>query len=434
MAALRNRKMGNILNLVFDKWDGNKPIPNLTFLNEKLGRESLPTTQVDSPFYFFTNLGKDLINNYEKNYCKLSDVSLNQNYYYIILHYGPYYDLFNENEWEISKEVEYYIKHKNLKVIFLSEHESYMDFNVDIQKLSNLIDKKGLNPKQFHVVNNNSLIDDIKNNTLINLYKSNFLAELSSISFVENGYKIPFVEDKPFLFLCLNRRPKTHRIALLTFLKNNELLDTGLIDWSLTYGLMNHPLLTTYGEQFFIDGSNDKKLLHSYYEICSKPKLSFYEANKDWFDNPINYLHFNHIESKSYENSYINIITESHYEIKDVHITEKSYKPFYFYQFPIFLASYRHVEILKKEHPDLDLFEDIINYDYDSEINDIKRLHMVLDEIIRLSKLEKEIKNYYITNKNRFIKNHEYISQYHLKNQKNKYFYDLSNELLKKLI
>ena len=419
--------MGSILNLVFDKWDDNgNPIPNLIFLNEKMNCEAIPNIEVGTPLHFFTNLGKDLVdNNYEKNYCKLSDIHSDENYYYVVLHYCSYNNLFDENEWLLSEEVEYCVKNKNLKVIFLSEHESYMNLSVDVENLSKLIDKKQLNPKQFHIVNNNSLANDIKNNTSINLYKSNFLLELCTSSLVENPYKIPFVEDKPFLFLCLNRRPKTHRIAILTLLKNNELLDSGLIDWSLTYGLMNHPLLATYGEQFFIDGSNDKKLLHSYYEICSKSKLSFYETDKDWFDNPDNYLHFLHIECKSYENSYINIVTESHYEIKDVHMTEKSFKPFYFYQLPIFLASYRHVEILKKEHPDLDLFEDIINYDYDLEIDDKKRLHMVLDEIVRLSTLKKEIKNYYINNKDRFIKNHEYVSAYHLKKEKDKYFYNL---------
>ena len=430
MAALRNRKMGNILNLVFDKWDGDIPIPNLLFLNEKLGIEALPNAKVDTPLHFLANLGKDLINNnYKKNYCKLTDVSLNENYYYIILHYCSYDNLFNQNEWQISEEVEYYIKHKNLKVIFLSEHESFMNFNDDVQNISKLIDKKELNPKQFYIINNNSLIDNIKNNTLINLYKSNFLLELCTSSLVENGYIIPFTENKPFLFLCLNRRPKTHRIALLTLLKNNELLDSGIIDWSLTYGLMNHPLLSSYGQQHFIDGSNDKKLLNSYYQICSKPKLSFYETDKNWFNNPNDYSHFSHIECKSYENSYINIITESHYEIKDVHITEKSFKPFYFYQFPIFLASYGHIKMLKKEHPELYLFEDIINHEYDLEIDVTKRLHMVLNEIKRLSKLEKEIKSYYISNKDRFIKNYEYVSTYHLKKEKDKYFYNLSNKL-----
>jgi hypothetical protein len=50
---------------------------------------------------------------------------------------------------------------------------------------------------------------------------------------------------------------------------------------------------------------------------------------------------------------------------------------------------------------------------------------MVLDEIVRLSKLEKEIKNYYISNKQRFIKNYEYVSTYHLKENTERYFYNL---------
>jgi hypothetical protein len=153
-----------------------------------------------------------------------------------------------------------------------------MDFDVDVKKLSTLIDKKELNPKQFYLINNNSLINDIKDTTPINLYKSNFLLGQFSDSVLKNEYKFSFIEDKPFLFLCQNRRPKSHRIALLALLKNNGLLDSGLVDWSLTYGLMNHPLLNVYEHQDFINGANDKKLLHSYYEVCSKPKLNFYET------------------------------------------------------------------------------------------------------------------------------------------------------------
>lgn len=409
--------MNNILNLVFDNWDefGN-PLPNLNHLNKKLGYGGI---QMALHFYETDQT------RYKKKYCNLSDIHPDENYYYIVSHYCSYDNLFNENEWQLSEKVEYYIKNKNLKVIFLSEHESYMNFSIDLENLLNLIKKKQLNPKQFYVINNNSLINEINNNTSINLYKSDFLLSQFAISLNENLYKIPFKEDKQFLFLCQNRRPKKHRIALLALLKNNQLLDSGLIDWSLPYGLMKHSLLDAYGHQNFIDCSNDEKLLHSYYEICSKPKLGFYEMDKDWFNHPNYYLHFLHIECKCFENSYINIVTESHYEIKDVHITEKSYKPFYFYQFPIFLASYRHVSKLKKEHPNLDLFEDIINYDYDLEIDDTKRLYMVLDEIVRLSKLKKEIHSYYISNKEKFIKNHKYISKYGVIHSAEKYFYNL---------
>ena len=131
--------------------------------------EAIPNIEVGTPLHFFTNLGKDLVdNNYEKNYCKLSDIHSDENYYYVVLHYCSYNNLFDENEWLLSEEVEYCVKNKNLKVIFLSEHESYMDFGVDVKKLSNLIDKKGLNPKQFYLINNNSLKDLKKSYNSIN--------------------------------------------------------------------------------------------------------------------------------------------------------------------------------------------------------------------------------------------------------------------------
>jgi hypothetical protein len=186
-------------------------------------------------------------------------------------------------------------------------------------------------------------------------------------------------------------------------------------------------LSLTHFNKYF--NSNDKKLINDYTNICNIKKLCFYEEGIDWEDTKNNFNYEDPTDTfkseLNFENSYINIVTESHYEIKDIHITEKSFKPFYFYQFPIFLASYRHVEILKKEHPDLHLFEDIINYDYDLEIDDKKRLQMVLDEIVRLSKLKNEIKNYYKNNKDKFIKNYEYVSKYGLSKSTEKYFYNL---------
>ena len=60
----------------------------------------------------------------------------------------------------------------------------------------------------------------------------------------------------------------------------------------------------------------------------------------------------------------VNIVTESCYLEDEIHITEKSMKPFYFYQFPLFLASYGHVKHLK-ERFGFDVFDDILNHSYD---------------------------------------------------------------------
>ena len=103
------------------------------------------------------------------------------------------------------------------------------------------------------------------------------------------------------------------------------------------------------------------------------------------------------MDLETFNQSYINIITESHFDIMDIHITEKSFKPFYYFQFPLFLASYNHIKKLKEEH-DLYLFEDLIDHSYDNEPNDRKRMSMVIEEISRLSLMRNDIQNYYKSN------------------------------------
>jgi hypothetical protein len=421
MAALWYGKMGNILNLVFDEWDGDNPLPNLNFLNEKLGTEYLMLPdKIESS-------GVTI------NRCKLDDVKLNSNFYYPIAHTCALESIYKYNEtniWELPIEVENCIKYKNLKVIFISEHESFKEIHNSIRELKDIILKKGLNENQFYIINNNSLLIDAKKlaKSNINVHKINFLLDSVSCGMNIKISESDFIEDKKFIFLCHNRRPKHHRLSILTHMKNMNLLENDVTDWSLTYGIHNYKLADINKFQPYINFTN-KKLLDDYKEICSKPKLSFYENDKDWFNNEHNYDAWNHLELSTYQNSYINIITESHFDIADVHITEKSFKPFYYYQIPLFLASKNHILKMKEEY-DLEFFDDLIDHSYDKEVNDINRLHMVLSEIDRLSKIKNEIKIYYKSNKNKFIKNHNFIKEFYHKGLIFKYFENLANKTL----
>jgi hypothetical protein len=127
---------------------------------------------------------------------------------------------------------------------------------------------------------------------------------------------------------------------------------------------------------------------------------------------------------KSYEESYINIVTETHFKEKNIHITEKSFKPFYLHQLPIFLANVNHIKTLKKEYG-LDLFDDLINHSYDDEPNNLKRLYMVYDEIKRLSAMKDVIKEYYSNNIDRIKNNREIIKDAWLSNKTTNYFLNL---------
>ena len=91
---------------------------------------------------------------------------------------------------------------------------------------------------------------------------------------------------------------------------------------------------------------------------------------------------------------------------------------------PLFVASYRHVEFLKKEH-DLYLFDDLINHSYDREVDHIKRLHLILEEIKRLSKLGSDIKMYYLSNREKFIHNHNYIKEFQKNRSMDSFFISL---------
>jgi hypothetical protein len=338
---------------------------------------------------------------------------------------------YNENNiWELPIDVENSIKYRNLKIIFLSEHESFKGIHNSLKELKDIILKKELNENQFYIINNNSLLNDAKvfAESNINVHKINFLMDSVSCGLKINLSEDDFIEDKKFIFLCHNRRPKMHRLSILTHMKNMNLLENDITDWSLTYGIHNNKLSDINEFQTYVNFENNKRLFDDYKSICSKPKLSFYENDKNWFDTEDVYDVWNHHLLTTYQNSYINIITESHFDILDIHITEKSFKPFYYYQIPLFLASQNHILKMKEEY-DLEFFDDLINHSYDKEVNDINRLHMVLSEIDRLSKIKDEIKLYYKSNKNKFIKNHNFIKEFYHKGLIFQYFNNLINKI-----
>ena len=77
--------------------------------------------------------------------------------------------------------------------------------------------------------------------------------------------------------------------------------------------------------------------------------------------------------------------------------------------------------MLRKEY-EFELFDDLIDHSYDNEIDDIKRFHMVIDEIKRLSNMREEINIYYKNNINKIICNHNFVKNYPNKRIEEQYF------------
>jgi hypothetical protein len=279
----------------------------------------------------------------------------------------------------------------NVYVVLLNEHESVDEEN--FIKLNEFLIRLEINGTKIHLINNNSLLNfyKSKHNSDINVLSTKFLPIFYSK--LLNKHKIEFSSDREFLFLCHNKRMKSHRVNILAFLKKTNIIkDT---DWSFVLDVdtnLDFDLLPSLMEE--IDNILKNGTVKSKYEIDHVFK----------FGDPGDY-----ICQDTFRNSFINITTETNFVTEDVHITEKSFKPFFFYQIPVFLSSAFHVKNLKEIYG-FDLFEDVINHDYDNETNFKKRFSLVCDEISRINNNKNEIKKFIINNKDRFLKNSEIVS------------------------
>jgi hypothetical protein len=64
---------------------------------------------------------------------------------------------------------------------------------------------------------------------------------------------------------------------------------------------------------------------------------------------------------------------------------------------------------MMREEYDLYFFDDLIDHSYDEEKDEVKRMHMIVNEIKRLSNMREEVCNYYKNNVDKLIHNHNFI-------------------------
>jgi hypothetical protein len=424
---LIGEKNKNLLNIVYDRWDDTN---NEYFANLYPSSKDYYRYRIQVGLFRFYNMFKEIRN------CKLEEVWLNPdlNYYYFINGDNMYHHFKEEKSIPLPKKVrDCFNNCKNFNIILLNEHE--YESESFLIYIDDLIKNDGLDCKRIYMMNNNSKLDfyNKKNNLSINTYSLDFLVKFIANHMVELGEPEFITDKKGDFFLCHNRSPKPHRYALLSLLKKENIIEN--VDWSLIMGWyykknndirnINHFFndVLTPSE---IDECKDEITYFTQIDI----KKSKYESERSWFDdfgdNP-NITWKDVYELKTYEDSYVNIVTESCYVQKEIHITEKSMKPFYFYQFPLFLSSFNHVKFLKERYK-FDMFEDIIDHSYDNEIDNNKRLLMLINEIKRIHTNKDLFIEFYKKNKERFVYNRNKVLEIHHSQNDQNYFRNLMHK------
>jgi len=419
------------LNLVYDDWSGDKPKPNGVKIYGDLfwDGEMLIRNYYDRGlgFGYYEDQFPEETDKFETVKCRLEDVKQNPNekYYYILdyfrfglckalccgeLEHGEVIDAVINGIPPIGEDVLKSLKEDdNFFLIMLTAHEP--EGVKSFECVKEFIEKHSIVAKKIFIVNNNSKLNELKHTYIpeVNVHSLKFIPNTSTYSLTRvNSRFNPNKEGK--FFLCHNRSPKVHRYSILTLLKHEGLLDN--VNWSLvpSYSAADRGFFATLLTREDFKKYNEEI---EYFRLIDI-KRSDYEVDEKWFKANTPEINVEGLptwmrvpeKELTFENSYVNIVTESSFINSEfiVHITEKSFRPFYHYQLPIFVASHHHIKHLKETYG-LDMFDDVINHSYDEVINDRDRLFKIIEEIKRLNENKGVIKEFYRNNYERFEKN-----------------------------
>jgi hypothetical protein len=294
----------------------------------------------------------------------------------------------------------------NFYLIIYSAHESLDSSNFNF--LKNLFTNDNINERKIHLINNGANLNElqIKSNTNFNIHRLNVLSN-NKINDMITSTNSQFKKNKlGKFFMTFNKEDKTHRYGLLILLKKYDLLEE--TNWSF--------LPTNKGQ---INSDRLKKIMNNDLIVSLEGEIEYFKNLESKFSDYEIGQHYNYNNvikltmnenSLNYENSYVNLTTESVFDEREdiIHITEKSFKPFYYYQFPLIMASENHIKKMKELY-NLDFFEDIIDYSYDNIVDDEQRLKTYFNEILRINNNKKLFVDFYNNNQDRFEQNKQKI-------------------------
>lgn len=418
--------MDSILNLLFEEWDNEKPIPNgnkfgcrFPYCSEYIQTNNIKLIQLDyvSNVYFPIDLNTD------------------------------FYSIFNEGFF--SQQILSLIHHKKIKVLLLREHEgggNHIEFFV---KLFEFIKNHNLDASSFYLTFANKKLNEYYYKSIgdvgMNIHISDWLLEHTSLimndaietnKLNELGYRFElpsFVDsNRKFNFLCLNRVPKAHRVSFLAKLIKNDIICN--VDWSMLFS--PNEFLQFYGEQKK-DNKNIFSIEHfsAYFdrdelEMLEKElKYVFYTKKKSIFEpeSKAIYQYFGDTKSthfkKSYDNSYCSLVTETSFENNEEHLTEKSFKPFINLHLAVFLAPYKHLERLKQYG--FKTFGEFWDEGYDEIESPMDRMREVSRVVIDINKMD--VKSIYNNAKNVLEYNQLHTLNFYKRESCKTYFKKLSN-------
>ena len=226
-------------------------------------------------------------------------------------------------------------------------------------------------------------------------------------------------------FLNFNRRWRLHRPAVVALLYVHNLIDKGYVslaadtDDNLNWNKVYDSIVTKIKD----DKEFYKLIVDNKSKILSLPNF-YLDTNNLSINRPRlieNDIPFEDTK-KLYENTYFSLVSETFFFDSDsVFFTEKVFKPIVYKHPFVLISAPQQLSSLHKLG--YKTFHPFINESYDKELDDVKRLRLIIEEVDRLSNLT-EVELF------EFIDNVKPIVEHNLNTLRSKPYYGHLHKLI----
>lgn len=208
------------------------------------------------------------------------------------------------------------------------------------------------------------------------------------------------------IFLNINRNKRNNRLLTISLILGLDLEDHGLMSCMFQKELGcnfldNFKFVPSYyKDRFSLYEKGYNKILNYQFNINDDYKI--YNDDNDNFTN------FNKKLKTYYQNTFVEIISETSFFESAFLITEKTQNSIYGGNFPIWISSKGVVSFLRTIG--LDVFDDIIDHSYDLIDNPFDRANAAIKNNTRMLTDIDYVKHLWITNRPRFEKNVKFLN------------------------
>jgi len=305
-------------------------------------------------------------------HCNISNLKDNEPYiYHCNIISTDYFEKFEITGFkDISPKVKKDVNEGKAAIVLSNIFEAYSGKdtilgNRDFEILDKWIAETNLNPKNIWYLTGNllahNLYQSLYSYNIVSLTMQEEWNDCLKFSDIELTFK-PF--DTGYLYVCLNRQPRSHRIFLLANLIKHNLFDKGQVSFNLMnekYAHLTH-CIKMYDESMINYASNLEKIGNKYLDFDNTDNLS------------------NNVNSNLMEGTFISLVTETLCDGNTLQFSEKIWKPIMCGHPFMILSSNHTLETLK--NLGFKTYSDWFDESYDN-CSVINKVAIICDNLLR---------------------------------------------------